>query len=399
MEEAEKIVKIPLGKILIPDGRVRKFAMDEDFEELKQSIADVGLIHPVEVTPAETEGLFELVEGERRVNACRELGWSEIPAVVRTRNKLQREQVEIEENLRRKDYSSTERHLALARLAKIKAAISKPGRPVALTPEQVERAKRLRQQGKSFSEIAEEFGVNRETVRQYLEKYETAVQASSAESGEKIRNKRFQLGTVSSAEQQPVKGIKAAAKVKGVGVATVTRALKTEDAVSKYPFLREIPQSTLIQRLVSEGEACRLSVDQMKEAAELVKEGFSPEVAANVVKVQNADFRRKFLEWHERKTYPAEWIAKAAQIIWANPQRQFDPDEALYWASALAAKEYRVRLPHLDVIRALEAAAEAEGISPEAYIGIAVLEKLVAKALLDAGVAESVEGKLRGVRR
>jgi hypothetical protein len=137
----------------------------------------------------------------------------------------------------------------------------------------------------------------------------------------------------------------------------------------------------------------------MKEAAELVKEGFSPEVAANVVKVQNADFRRKFLEWHERKTYPAEWIAKAAQIIWANPQRQFDPDEALYWASALAAKEYRVRLPHLDVIRALEAAAEAEGISPEAYIGIAVLEKLVAKALLDAGVAESVEGKLRGARR
>jgi ParB-like chromosome segregation protein Spo0J len=398
MEEAEKIVKIPLGKILIPDGRVRKFAIDEDFEELKQSIADVGLIHPVEVTPAETEGLFELVEGERRVNACRELGWSEIPAVVRTRDKLQREQVEIEENLRRKDYSSTERHLALARLAKIKAAISKPGRPQALAPEQIEKAKQLREQGKSISEIAGEFGVGKATVKRYLEKHGPTVQLPS-ESGEKIVPKRFQLGTVSSAGQQPVKGIKAAAKVKGVGVATVTRALKTEDAVSKYPFLREIPQSTLIQRLVSEGEACRLSVDQMKEAAELVKEGFSPEVAANVVKVQNADFRRKFLEWHERKTYPAEWIAKAAQIIWANPQRQFDPDEALYWASALAAKEYRVRLPHLDVIRALEAAAEAEGISPEAYIGIAVLEKLVAKALLDAGVAESVEGKLRGARR
>jgi len=41
---------------------------------LAESIEEVGLLHPVVVTP---EG--RLVAGQRRLEACRMLGWTEVP--------------------------------------------------------------------------------------------------------------------------------------------------------------------------------------------------------------------------------------------------------------------------------------------------------------------------------
>src|SRR5712692_3615701 len=48
-----------------------------DLRALADSIADVGLLHPVVVTP---EG--RLIAGQRRLEACRLLGWIEIPVTV-----------------------------------------------------------------------------------------------------------------------------------------------------------------------------------------------------------------------------------------------------------------------------------------------------------------------------
>ena len=51
-----------------------------DIEELSQSIADVGLLHPITV-----DVTGNLLAGARRLAACKQLGWSEIPVrVVRT---------------------------------------------------------------------------------------------------------------------------------------------------------------------------------------------------------------------------------------------------------------------------------------------------------------------------
>jgi N6-adenosine-specific RNA methylase IME4/ParB-like chromosome segregation protein Spo0J len=44
---------------------------------LSESIAEVGLLHPVVVTPA-----GRLIAGQRRLEACRQLGWSEVPVTV-----------------------------------------------------------------------------------------------------------------------------------------------------------------------------------------------------------------------------------------------------------------------------------------------------------------------------
>lgn len=48
-----------------------------DINELTESISAVGLLHPIVVTPDR-----KLIAGQRRIEACRRLGWSEIPVRV-----------------------------------------------------------------------------------------------------------------------------------------------------------------------------------------------------------------------------------------------------------------------------------------------------------------------------
>jgi len=66
-----------------------------DVEKLAESIRDVGLLHPVVVTPQS-----ELIAGLRRLQACKLLGWERVPVrVVDLDNILQGE---YDENARRK---------------------------------------------------------------------------------------------------------------------------------------------------------------------------------------------------------------------------------------------------------------------------------------------------------
>jgi N6-adenosine-specific RNA methylase IME4 len=74
-----------------------------DLRALANSVAEVGLLHPIGVSPA-----GDLVFGERRLRACRDiLGWTEIPArIVNIRTIVQGE---IHENEIRKDFTPSER--------------------------------------------------------------------------------------------------------------------------------------------------------------------------------------------------------------------------------------------------------------------------------------------------
>lgn len=61
----------------------RTVFIDDDIKELASSIAEVGLLHPPLVRPIHGSKLFEIIAGERRVMACRHLGYAKIPALVR----------------------------------------------------------------------------------------------------------------------------------------------------------------------------------------------------------------------------------------------------------------------------------------------------------------------------
>lgn len=72
-----------------------------DIKGLAQSIADIGLLHPIVITPDN-----ELIAGQRRLEACRLLGWQEAPVTVVDLDDTERG--EYEENKQRKDFTPSE---------------------------------------------------------------------------------------------------------------------------------------------------------------------------------------------------------------------------------------------------------------------------------------------------
>ncbi|MGA2186509.1 MAG: MT-A70 family methyltransferase [Bryobacteraceae bacterium] len=72
-----------------------------DLRALADSIAEVGLLHPVVVTP---EG--RLIAGQRRLQACRHLGWTDVPVTVV--DLYQAARGEAHENFVRKDLLPSE---------------------------------------------------------------------------------------------------------------------------------------------------------------------------------------------------------------------------------------------------------------------------------------------------
>lgn len=93
---------IDIEKVLVKE-RIRK-----DFgniEELSQDIKENGLINPPVVTPE-----FELIAGERRLRACKALGFQQIEVrVMSIKDALHQLKLEISENENRKDFSFNEK--------------------------------------------------------------------------------------------------------------------------------------------------------------------------------------------------------------------------------------------------------------------------------------------------
>lgn len=119
-----QLLKLAISDINILPDRQRKDLGDdekkagEEFEKLKASISANGLLQPPGVDKDNN-----LLYGFRRLKAAEALGWTHISVVVdpeKTLTTLERESIELDENLQRFDLSWQERERALARLNKIK---------------------------------------------------------------------------------------------------------------------------------------------------------------------------------------------------------------------------------------------------------------------------------------
>jgi len=100
---------IPIPSIKVKN-RLRPLD-DAKVAELAESIAQVGLLQPIGVRPDGT-----LVYGYHRLEACKQLGWTEIPAVVVDGDDSHAELAEITENLIRNELTLLERAEHLARM-------------------------------------------------------------------------------------------------------------------------------------------------------------------------------------------------------------------------------------------------------------------------------------------
>lgn len=148
-----KIETIAIADIVISDRRREEYG---DLQALADSIAKYGLFHPITV-----DDHNNLVAGERRLKACKMLEWSEIPArLYRELTDVERREIELEENIRRKDLTALELSKHLVALAETAAEVlatsaktkTKGGRPTNLAV--------------SETIISERIGVPRRTINE-----------------------------------------------------------------------------------------------------------------------------------------------------------------------------------------------------------------------------------------
>ena len=112
--DAAMVPRLPVASIL-PSPRNPRRSLD-DLADLAASIGEYGLLQPV-VVRAVGDG-YELVAGHRRVAAAQQLGWTEIPAIVREADEDEAYLLTLVENLQRADLTPREESRALERLVR-----------------------------------------------------------------------------------------------------------------------------------------------------------------------------------------------------------------------------------------------------------------------------------------
>jgi ParB-like chromosome segregation protein Spo0J len=135
-----------------------------DIEGLAGSIADIGLLHPIVIR---RDGM--LIAGERRLEACKQLGWVDVPVNVVDIAELVR--AELHENSIRKDFLPSEIDAIRRALEPIEKADAE-GRMKAGTPAKVSQGS-----GRVTDKIGSFAGVSGRTV----EKIAAVVAAAEAE--------------------------------------------------------------------------------------------------------------------------------------------------------------------------------------------------------------------------
>lgn len=89
---------------------------EEKLEELKQSIAQYGILEPLIVTE-KPDGNFELIAGERRLRCAKALKLATVPIVVRHADDLEKLELSLVENIQRQDLNPIEEAEAYRELA------------------------------------------------------------------------------------------------------------------------------------------------------------------------------------------------------------------------------------------------------------------------------------------
>lgn len=86
----------------------------EKMEELKESIKKHGIIQPIIVRKMANG--YEIVAGERRLKAAKEIGLTKIPAIIKTFNNEKSLEIALVENIQREDLNPVEQANAFKRL-------------------------------------------------------------------------------------------------------------------------------------------------------------------------------------------------------------------------------------------------------------------------------------------
>lgn len=157
-----KIYDIPLSEIDDFPDHPFNVRMDEDMDNLVQSIKDRGIITPITLRKKE-DGRFEIVSGHRRKKACSLAGLSTVKAEIKELTRDEAIILMVESNLQRTTILPSEK--ARSYKMRLEAMNRQAGRPAKdnLTPVVSGKSG-----GRTNEILANEVGESREQIRRYI---------------------------------------------------------------------------------------------------------------------------------------------------------------------------------------------------------------------------------------
>ncbi|MBC6349382.1 nucleoid occlusion protein [Lactobacillus melliventris] len=113
----KQIQDIELSKIKPNSFQPRHQFSEESIHELASTLDKDGLLQPIVVR--EKEGNYEIIAGERRLRAAKQLAWTKIPAIVNNMDDSQAASLALIENLQREDLNPIDEAQAYSNLMKL----------------------------------------------------------------------------------------------------------------------------------------------------------------------------------------------------------------------------------------------------------------------------------------
>lgn len=157
-----RIYDIPLSEIDDFPDHPFKVKLDEDMDQLVQSIKERGIITPVTLRPKE-DGRYEIVSGHRRKKACELAGFDTVKAEVREMTRDEAIILMVESNLQRSVILPSEK--AFSYKIRLEAMKRQAGRP---SKENASPVATNFLQGRSDVELGEQVGESKDQVRRYI---------------------------------------------------------------------------------------------------------------------------------------------------------------------------------------------------------------------------------------
>lgn len=114
-ERSEDLREIPLEQIVPNPNQPRQRVDEKNLAELVESIKIHGLIQPIVVRPG-PKGVFEIIAGERRWLACKELHMKRVPAIIKRYSDLEASAAALIENIQREDLNAVDEASAYQKL-------------------------------------------------------------------------------------------------------------------------------------------------------------------------------------------------------------------------------------------------------------------------------------------
>lgn len=231
-DSQDRILKLPLNKIISNSSQPRKDFNQEKIEELAQSIKENGLIQPIVVRKKMNK--YQIVAGERRFRACAFLKLKEISVILKEFSDGDTSKIALIENIQRQDLNPVEEALAYKGL--------------------------IEEHGLKQSELGEILGKSRSAITNALRLLELPNEVL-----EMIRK-----GTISMGHGRALLSLESPKKIKECATEVVDRELsvrQTEALVKKTLENKQVEQILRVENV------------ELKRIKENLQEHFSTKVA------------------------------------------------------------------------------------------------------------------------